>query len=581
MIRFIVCLFLFPVASVSLAQKPDDFKGYWSGEFNFVGSKFQLGLDFNVDRSGELKGWIVSETQGNIGNSIDLVETDSKKISFKVEKWNLEFDGELAENGDSIDGKVTQNSISSEVSFKRVEESRPEHIETWRGLLDVGQKKLDFQIRLFKSDSGELSGRLDSLSEGGISFPLEMDVSESNFNFELKLTGAVYEGEFDTDKNLVTGKWNQRGGAFDLNLEKKDVAETVYEAAEDVSKKVLKRPQTPKAPFPYESEDVTFENKSAGIELAGTLTYPKTGGPFPVAVMISGSGPQDRDETIHGHKPFLVIADHLARNGIAVLRFDDRGIGQSEGDFGQATSKDFASDALAAVEYLASRKEIDADHIGLIGHSEGGIVAPMTTVSTDKVSFIVLLASPGVTGADILRTQLPASFFLAGGTKDKVEALNRSVNAVIDAYEEFPERIPSERFDQIFGEFETAVEDGNKVEKAYPAAIRKTLAALDSKWVRFFMIHDPAPVLEKVKCPVLAVNGEKDCQVDSSINLSAIKNALERGGNDDYEVKELKGLNHLFQNCTTGSLAEYPLIEETFAPSVLEIVSEWIKSKTK
>ena len=286
---------------------------------------------------------------------------------------------------------------------------------------------------------------------------------------------------------------------------------------------------------------MSFLNPEGGHALGGTLTRPFEDAPFPAVVLISGSGPQDRDESLAGHRPFLVLADHLARNGIAALRYDDRGVGASGGDFSQATTEDFATDALAAVAYLKSRDDIDPGAIGLAGHSEGGLVAPMSAVRSSDVAFLVLMAAPGVDGARILIAQ-GELIARAGGATEEAIAANR------------------ERQEEVFSLLR---------EEPDPAVASSAVEAV----VR----HDPAAVLEQVTVPVLAMTGEKDLQVPHEENLSAIAAALERGGNRSYEVHALPGLNHLFQHAETGAPSEYSSIEETWSVDSMQLLSDWIR----
>ncbi|MCZ8215835.1 MAG: alpha/beta hydrolase, partial [Cyclobacteriaceae bacterium] len=260
----------------------------------------------------------------------------------------------------------------------------------WNGLLKVQGTQLRVVFNIKQTENG-LSATLDSPDQGAKGIPTTASSFE---NGVLKIAIAnltvEYEGTLGSD-NIIVGTFKQAGQTFPMNLSK-----------EKVEKEKIVRPQEPAKPYPYYSEDVTFENKSAGISLAGTLTLPKKEGIFPVVILISGSGPQNRDEELMGHKPFLVLSDHLTKNGIAVLRYDDRGTALSKGDFKTATSADFATDVEAAMAYLKTRKEINKKKIGLIGHSEGGLIAPMVASRSKDVSFIVLLAGPGIPGDSIL-----------------------------------------------------------------------------------------------------------------------------------------------------------------------------------
>ena len=325
---------------------------------------------------------------------------------------------------------------------------------------------------------------------------------------------------------------------------------------------MVNRPQTPKPPFPYRSEDVGYENTVQKVHLAGTLTLPEGKGPFPVVLLITGSGQQDRDESLLGHKPFLVLADYLTRRGIAVLRVDDRGAGGSTGDFAASTTADFVTDVQAGVAFLKTRADIDQKHIGLIGHSEGGIIAPIVAANDPSVAFIVMMAGSGVPGDQILLFQEKLAMEVAGVAPDKV-AHNIAVNRKI--------------FDVIETDVDTATARKQIVALLadQPAAIAdQTAAAFTGPWLRWFAKYDPAPTLRRVHCPVLAIGGSKDVQVPVVLNLPAIRAALK--SNPDATVEELRGLNHLFQTAGTGNPDEYAKIEETISPSALKVMGDWI-----
>ena len=331
------------------------------------------------------------------------------------------------------------------------------------------------------------------------------------------------------------------------------------------------RPQDPEPPYPYQEEEVLFKNENAGVQLAGTLTYPFEGGPFPCVVLITGSGPQDRDETIMDHRPFLVLSDYLTRLGIAVLRYDERGVGESSGDYNTATSADFAEDARAAIDFLQTQPTIDSRRIGLIGHSEGGLIAPMIASQTTNVAFIVMMAGPGLPGDTILLLQHDLLSRAAGVPESYITQTRIIKENVIEIVKQQPDN------DAALSEIRHMIYD------AYPTVSHAQLeylvaeyAEFTSPWMRFFLTYDPRPALEQTQCPVLALNGEKDLQVPPKENLSAIETALQAGGNNQYTIVELPDLNHLFQTAETGAVEEYELIDETIAPAALELMGNWI-----
>ena len=341
----------------------------------------------------------------------------------------------------------------------------------------------------------------------------------------------------------------------------------------------MKRPQEPQGPFPYTIEEVSYVNKDAGdIKLAGTLTLPEGEGRFPVVVLISGSGPQDRDQSILKHKPFWLLADFLSRNGFAVLRFDDRGVGESEGDFASATSADFATDVAAGITFLRKHPAIDAKKIGLMGHSEGGLIAPIVASKDKSVAFAVLLAGPGVSGKDLLVRQSYDIHKLKGINEDLLNQLNK-INATL--YQTVIEDKKDEKGTDDFmkaieKEYAAVSEENKKMLGLDEASLRQGLKAMQSKWLRYFIRANPEDFLRKVKCPVLALNGEKDLQVAAKMNLDAIESALNKAKNKNFKCVALPGLNHLFQTCETGAVEEYIQIEETFSPAAMKIILDWL-----
>jgi hypothetical protein len=328
---------------------------------------------------------------------------------------------------------------------------------------------------------------------------------------------------------------------------------------------------------------VTYENKPAHAKFAGTLTIPRGSGPFPAVLLLTGSGQQDRDEKLLGHRPFFVLADYLTRHGIAVLRVDDRGVGGSTGDVEHATTEDFAGDALAGIAFLKTRPEIDAHKIGLIGHSEGGEIAPMAANRSSDVAFIVLLAGPGLPGDQIVLSQM--EFMLKeSGASDALVARTRAFQQKLYAIvkEEHDAAALKTKLKGLYSEYTASLSPAEKNQAGAPGSEDAETSArvLGSAWFRYFLSYDPRPALTRVQCPVLALVGEKDMQVPPKVNIPELEKALRAGGNKDFLVRELPHLNHLFQTCQTGSVVEYGKIEETFAPSALELIAQWIQGHT-
>jgi fermentation-respiration switch protein FrsA (DUF1100 family) len=442
----------------------------------------------------------------------------------------------------------------------------------WEGNLKVFGTELRIVCKISKNPDGTLTATLDSPDQGVTGIPVEkVMVKDNTLYLEINSVGGIFEGKISSDFLTIEGQWKQSGQTLPLTVKR---VNTVIE---------ILRPQEPKKPYPYLEEEVIYENREAGIKLAGTLTLPSEQGSFPAVLLITGSGPQDRNEAIAGHRPFLVLADYLTRQGIAVLRVDDRGVGRSTGDFSKATSEDFASDVLAGIEYLKTRREINPKKIGLIGHSEGGIIAPMVAVKSPDVAFIVLMAGTGLTGEEILYLQSGLIARARGVSEEdivKSRQLNEKIFSVIK--EEGSKEEIEEKLRPVFMVEWGKLSEEEKSRIGNPEDYLKAqLQSLLSPWFRFFLTYDPRPTLSQVKCPVLAINGEKDLQVPPKENLSAIKEALQTGGNENFTIKELPGLNHLFQTAQTGVPAEYAKIEETISPEVLKIIGDWILEQTR
>lgn len=426
----------------------------------------------------------------------------------------------------------------------------------WEGTLTAGSVELTIVLHIAEADSG-LAATMDSPDQGAFGISASsVTVTGDSVNIQFASIGGAFQGHL-SGENGLDGSWTQGGQTFSLNL-----ARTEGEQPE------ARRPQEPTEPLPYQAEDIVFSNAPAGIDLAGTLTLPNGPGPHPAVVLISGSGPQNRDEEVFRHRPFLVLADHLTRQGIAVLRYDDRGVGESGGSFAPATSADFATDAEAAVHYLENRAEIDASRIGLIGHSEGGTIAPLLASQLDAVAFVVLIAGPGLRADSVLVLQAEAINRAAGATEAQI-ATNRELQkrlfAAVIADATDAELDADLR--RIFAETAPGITGG---------ALEAQVAFVSSPWMRWFLRYDPEPALRGLQIPVLAVNGSNDLQVIAEPNLSAIKTALTAGGNADFMTVELEGLNHLLQTSETGLVSEYGRIEETMAPLALETISDWI-----
>ncbi len=449
------------------------------------------------------------------------------------------------------------------VSTAAQEAATQKIVGDWQGVLDAGAVKLRIVLHI-KTQNNSLLGDMDSPDQGANGIPIDSVAFEnSTLKFVMSRLGASYEGTLKGEE--IIGNFTQGGAVLPLTLKRGTPPPP-------------KRPQTPTKPYPYDEQEIEFENAAAKIKLAGTLTLPRTKAPFPVVVLISGSGPQDRNETLLGHQPFLVLADHLTRQGIAVLRFDDRGVAKSKGDFAKATSEDFTTDVLSAVAYLKTRQEINPKKIGLIGHSEGGLIAPMCATKSSDISFIVLMAGPGVTGEEVLYEQSRLLMLAEGSTPDEA-ARNRKLQEKMFAVlkEEKAEAAAEKKLrDVMVAHIGEMSEVQKKAADANPGALVSQIKAVNNPWFRFFVTYDPRTALKQIKIPVLAINGELDLQISSKQNLPEIAKALKTAGNKKFKTVELPKLNHLFQLTKTGAFSEYGKIEETISPTALTIMSEWI-----
>ncbi len=446
-----------------------------------------------------------------------------------------------------------------------------EYIEgVWMGTLKVSTVELRIVFKISANADGTLAATMDSPDQGAETIALSKVTFENDrLYLESKVVQGSYEGQLQKDGS-IEGKWQQGGISIPLQLKHTD----------EVPK--LHRPQEPKKPYPYIEEEVTYENEKAGIKLAGTLTLPRSEGPFPAVILITGSGPQDRNETVFGHHPFLVLADHLTRKGIAVLRVDDRGVGGSTGNLSQATIEDFAGDVLIGVKYLKSRNEINHNKIGLIGHSEGGDIAPLVAARSSDVAFIVLMAGTGLAAEESFYLQSDL-LLKAAGASENVLALQRTTSKQIFKIlkQEKDNSIAKKKIQKFMVDFLTKLSKEEKETLGVSEATMEIqLKTILSRWFRFFLTYDPKSTLMKVKCPVLAINGQLDLQVPPKENLSAIEEALKAGGNTNYTIRELPKHNHLFQRAQFGTISEYAKIEETISPIALKAITQWILKQT-
>ena len=580
LLTFAAFLALPAAVSAQDADGPGRLEGAWKGTLELPGgASLRLIFRFDADESGALSASMESPDQGEglTPAASASLEGDAVTIEFPTLKGR--YRGTLAESGDDISGTWSQLG-EIPLALERVkddtkEASAPEVPAAleglWVGTLKVnGVLELRVVLRAEREGDGPLVASVQSPDQTMHKFPVsDLSLEGDTLKFSGRALGASYEGTKEPIGEGFAGTFKQGGAEFPLTLVKTDKIEAP------------RRPQEPKPPFPYELEEVTYPNPEADLTLAGTLTLPEGDGPFPAALLITGSGPQDRDETLLGHKPFWILADALTRRGIAVLRFDDRGTAKSTGTFKGATTRDFASDAAAGVAFLRQHPKIDPARVGLIGHSEGGLVAPLVAADSEDVAFVVLIAGPGVPGSEILAAQSDLIGRAMGSSAEEVAkdvGYLKEALAIIVA--EADEEAASAQLRELAKRIVAGLDPAElKQVGGDESLIVARFEVLNDAWFRFFLGHDPRPTLAKVACPVLAINGGTDLQVPPDENLAEVAKALESGGNTDVTIRKLPGLNHLLQTSETGSPAEYAKIEETMAPAALEVIGDWIVEK--
>lgn len=553
----------------------DDLSGQWHGKL-VVGST-ELPLVVNLKKDGEKqKGSLDSPAQGVFGLLMDEVNFDAENVSFKINSISAYFEGQYDPKKEVVSGNFIQGGVNKLVlsrpqpaDAKSVSKSNDvKDLEgTWSGQIKIPGSPLAFVIHISEVE-GELQATADSPDQGATGLKVDkIMLKDGEINFNMVKLGVSYKGQLNQNLSEIEGKFSQGGMIFELNFSQEPIPEKVYE-----------RSQIPKAPFDYHIEEVVVQNQAAGIELAGTLTRPREAGEVKAAaVLITGSGPQDRDETIFEHKPFWVIADHFAKQGYAVLRLDDRGVGESSGNFNQATSEDFVTDVSAAVDFLQQRSDIPEDKIGLIGHSEGGMIAPMLASERDDLAYLILLAAPGVPVTDLMAEQ---KYLIAksNGTDEVTAAAQRVKDLALNQsmVKWIAEGDLTAKLTAYFeAELSPQFESPEQVEQM----VEKNVKLMDTPWFRYFIAFKPAQFLKRVKTPVLALNGEHDVQVAAASNLVGVEKALTKANNKDVTILSLPKLNHMFQTSSTGAISEYININETFSPVALDAMINWLDAR--
>jgi len=436
----------------------------------------------------------------------------------------------------------------------------------WEGV--IGPDSLNLGIRVDFEVTGGLSGTIDIPAQGAAGLLLDVRFFEGS---ELTFAIAGIPGDPTFSGTLVgsriEGTFTQAGRSFPFFLTR-----------EAVEAPGLERPQEPKPPFPYRQEEVSYAGD--GVTLAGTLSLPRGDGPFPALLLVTGSGAQNRNEEIVGHKPFLVISDHLTRAGYAVLRMDDRGVGGSSGELGQANYDDLVADILAGIAFLEGRGDIDGGRLGLLGHSEGGYLAPLAASRSRDVAFVIMLAGPSVPGIEVLKVQNDVLLRLAGASDEQMSQQQDYLDALYrDLRDEDYDAATTLVRERIGQQLAALPEEQRPDAQGREALMAAQVAAAVSPVFRAFITYDPRPALQRLEVPVLAIYGQQDVQVPPVQSVGPLRAALRRAGNEDVTIRVFPQLNHLMQTATTGAIEEYGTITETISPQVLDTITSWLQER--
>lgn len=576
MSRLLLCASLLVLATLACASFDDGrtpsshptpardaWTGPWHGTLDTGKRRLRLQLIIEESPEGALSGQLESPDQ-DPGRAIPLttLSVDGGRLRFALPAKGIHYEGAWEPGTQRFSGTFHQGA-SFPLAFERGRVAVAPAVQgmdgAWEGMTRRNGADMRMALRVTTGPRGT-EAEFDAPDMLSMAMPVTGLVRQGNrVRFTLPTAGVTFTGRIKGQR--LSGQWT-------------DGSTSVFKHTNtDASVATLQRPQTPQPPFPYRTIEARIPNASApDVTLAGTLSLPDGDGPFPAVILITGSGAQDRDESAYGHKPFQVLADHLARRGIAVLRYDDRGVGGSTGTHAGATSADFATDANAAFAWVATRPEIRRNAIGLLGHSEGGMIGPLAALENSNVSYLVLLAAPGVRIAEMLEAQRRAL----------AEAQGRSAAelAASDGLQARLMEIAASMMDDASAKtaLNALMNDARHGHADLSPGARDSIErqVLDP-WFRWFLRYDPAPALARFRGPILALNGSLDRQVLPKRNLAGIRSAV--AANRDATIIELPGLNHLFQTALTGGLGEYAAIEETMAPAALDEVSDWIAER--
>jgi pimeloyl-ACP methyl ester carboxylesterase len=566
---FLLSIVAFLLASLAPAAHAEEgWAGDWHGTLATPGGALRLVLTVRQGAGGALTAELESPDQAP-GRKIpvDTIAVADGRMTFSIPSIGASYEGRWQPEAGRFSGNFSQGGALPLDLERGGLEARPTVTGLdgrWEGSIIRNGTRLRLILRIVTSAQGTIAAldSPDALAMGQQVAELTRD--GQSVSFAVPAANVHYRATLAADSARMSGTWTRTSSPD---------AEVAFVRSVQTAASPPARPQLPRPPFPYRAEEVHFANpRAAGVTLAGTLTLPPGRGPFPAAILITGSGPEDRDETIFGHKPFAVLADRLTRAGIAVLRFDDRGTAASTGTFAGATSADFATDANAAFAFLRARPEIDRHAIGFIGHSEGGMIGPLAAGDNPDTAFLVLLAAPGTPIRQLMEAQRRAIGHSLGQSDAE---LDRAM-PVQDAF--FAAAMSGEDAAAAAARLRAILTDDMLRAAGTPLAARDQIVRMAADpWFRSFARYDPVPALAHIRVPVLALNGSLDEQVVARENLAGIGAAL--AGNPDATVRELPGLNHLFQTARTGSPGEYVDIEESFAPAALDLIAGWIRSR--
>lgn len=555
-------------------KAPDNPTEIWFGTLDVGGAKLRLQVDLFMDESGKVvKAHLLSIDQTSTPLPIDRVIREKDKLGFAISALGVGFQGSLDPTEKIASGEFVQQNRKFELELRRSDEAiKLTHEATWSCQFSAGPQQYDFQFRVFSDNFQTRSVKLDSFTEGIWAIPCEYEESEGQIAFRNRLTQGEFVGQLSSDGQTIEGSWNQAGHRIPVTVQRVPL--------ENTRPAKFHRPQTPNPPFPYAVKqfavvtrdiDPQYEN---GVGIAGTLTMPEGNGPFPAVLLISGTGQQDRDFTFLEHKPYAILADYLTRQGYAVLRYDDRGFGQSMGQTGNATIVNFANDAEAIYRWAKQQPEIDAKKIVLLGHSEGAIIASMIAMRQPDVAGMIMLSGQGLPGKQLFINQTISLAKASGLPEDVVNRQQQFLDEIL--VESKKTVLDAPRVQEIFDQHFANLTEQQKLDYGLMGVAQNTFSLLRSPWMTFYLDYDPRTALAYVKCPIYSLFGEKDLQSLPETQAPIIHSAIEVAQNLDFEQEILPGLNHMFQPAKIGTPREFYSIETTISDVVLEKIDKWL-----